>query len=106
MQAVGRGNGPSVKFQGAVYMAGQFGGWTPIGVEKTASDCEEAWKNDAAEQYTVWTLVTNGNHITTSTGNVSGADYALQSMETSFHKALNLDGLTGPRTTTIQAFFF
>jgi 20S proteasome alpha/beta subunit len=100
----GVGNGPSVKFQGTVYMPGQFGGWTPIGAEKTASGYEVAWKNGAADQYTVWNLDANGNYTSSATGVVSGADYTLQSLETSFQQDLNLDGLTGPGTTTIEAF--
>ena len=85
-------------------MAGQFGGWTAIGAEKTASGgYEVAWKNGAADQYTVWNLDANGNYVSNATGVVSGADYALQSLETSFQQDLNLDGLTGPRTTTIEA---
>ena len=36
-------------------------------------------------------------------GVVSGADYALQSLETSFHQDLNGDGLIGLPTTVIEA---
>ena len=32
-------------------MAGQFGGWTPIGAEQTASGYEVAWKVTGADQY-------------------------------------------------------
>ncbi len=31
------GSGPELKYAGAAVVAGQFGGWTPIGVEQTAS---------------------------------------------------------------------
>ena len=39
-----RGAGPSLKYNGAVYAAGQFGGWSPISAEKTASGYLVAWK--------------------------------------------------------------
>ena len=32
-------------------MAGQFGGWTPIGAEQTASGYQVAWKLTGADQY-------------------------------------------------------
>ena len=31
------GSGPSLKYGGADFVAGQFGGWAPIGAEKTAT---------------------------------------------------------------------
>jgi serralysin len=37
-------------------------------------------------------------------GVVSGNDYGLQSLETSFQQDLNGDGTVGPKTTTIEAF--
>ncbi|MFX5761067.1 hypothetical protein ABTE44_20270, partial [Acinetobacter baumannii] len=30
------GSGPSLKYGGTAVVAGQFGGWTPIGAEQTA----------------------------------------------------------------------
>ena len=44
-------------------MAGQFGGWAPIGAEKTATGYEVAWKMAGADQYTVWNTDNNGNYI-------------------------------------------
>ncbi len=38
------GSGPSLKYGGADVVAGQFGAWTPIGAEQTASGYEVAWK--------------------------------------------------------------
>src|SRR5260370_33313822 len=78
-------------------MAGQFGGWTAIGAEKTASGgYEVAWKNGAADQYTVWNLDANGNYVGNAIGVVSGNSTALESLEPSFHQDLNNDGLMGP----------
>src|SRR5258708_8727102 len=78
------------------------GSWAMRGEEKAGGGYEVAWKNGPADQYTVWNLDANGNYVNNATGVVSGADYALQSLETSFQQDLNLDGLTAPRTTTIQ----
>ena len=36
--------GPELKYSGAAVVAGQFGGWTPIGAEQTATGYEVAWK--------------------------------------------------------------
>ena len=44
-------------------MAGQFGAWTPIGAEQTASGYDVAWKITGADQYTVWNTDSSGNYI-------------------------------------------
>src|SRR5262245_59538067 len=41
--------------------------------------------------------------LTHLTSKQSGTDYALQSLEPSFHQDLNGDGLIGPPTTVIEA---
>jgi hypothetical protein len=97
------GSGPSLKYAGADVVAGQFGGWTPISAEQTASGYEVAWKVTGADQYTAWTTDSSGNYITSTIGTVSGTDYALQSLEPSFHQDLTGDGLIGPPTTVIEA---
>ena len=56
-------SGPSLKFGGADYVAGQFGAWAPIGAEQTASGYEVAWKIAGADQYTVWTTDSSGNYL-------------------------------------------
>ena len=83
------GSGPSLKYGGADYVAGQFGPWAPIGAEQTASGYEVAWKNGSADQYTVWNTDLFGNYLS-NFGLMSGA--ALQSFEPSFHQDLNGDG--------------
>ena len=83
-------------------MAGQFGAWAPIGAEQTASGYEVAWKDAGADQYTVWNTDNNGNYVSNMAGVVSGASYALQSLETSFHQDLNGDGQIGLVTTVIE----
>ena len=54
-------SGPELKYGGAAVVAGQFGGWTPIGAEQTASGYEVAWWTPGANEYTVWTTDSNGN---------------------------------------------
>ena len=52
-----------MKYGGVDYVAGQFGAWTPIGAEQTASGYEVAWHNAGAEQYTVWNTDSSGNYL-------------------------------------------
>ena len=73
-------------------MAGQFGAWTPIGAEQTATGYEVAWKVAGADQYTVWNTDSSGNYVSNIVGVVSGTSTALESLETSFHQDLNGDG--------------
>ena len=56
------GSGPALKYAGAAVAAGQFGAWTPIGAEQTATGYEVAWKMPGADQYTVWTTDSSGNY--------------------------------------------
>src|SRR5262245_54808830 len=90
------GTGPSLKYQGADYVAGQFGQIAPIGAEQTASGYEVAWKVPGADQYSVWVTDNNGNYLSNTLTSVSGTSAALQSIETSFHQDLNGDGTIGP----------
>jgi serralysin len=86
------GSGPSLRHAGADVVADQFGSWAPIAAERTASGYEVAWKNGGADQYSVWNTDSSGNYISNIVGIASGADYALQSLEPSFHQDLNGDG--------------
>ena len=97
------GAGPSLKYGGANYTLGEFGAWTPIGAEKTATGYEIAWKNGSADQYTVWNVDNNGNYVSGVFGAVSSSSTALQSFESSFHQDLNGDGLSGISPTVIEA---
>ena len=90
------GTGPSLKYQGADYVAGQFGQVAPIGAEQTASGYEVAWKVPGVDQYSVWVTDNNGNYLSNTLTSVSGTSAALQSIETSFHQDLNGDGTIGP----------
>ena len=65
LDSISTGSDPSLKYGGADVVAGQFGGWTPIGAEQTASGYQVAWKVPGADQYSVWTTDSNGNFIST-----------------------------------------
>ncbi len=58
---VGGNSGPELMYNGAAVTAGQFGGFNPIGAEKTASGYDVAWKMAGADQYTAWNIDSNGN---------------------------------------------
>ena len=90
---------------GAPVVVGQFGAWTPIGAEKTATGYEVAWALPGADQYTIWYLDGSGNFVSDPTGTVSGKSSQLESFETSFEQDLNGDGIIGlPPPTVIEAF--
>ena len=57
--------------------AGQFGSWTPIGAEQTATGYEVAWRVPGADQYWVWNTDSGGNYVSGATGVVSGMSAAL-----------------------------
>lgn len=96
------GSGPSLKFGGADFFAGQFGGWTPIGAESTTGGYEVAWKMAGADQYAVWSADSGGNMVVPVVGIVPAADYALQARESIFQQDLNGDGMFGPVTAAIE----
>jgi serralysin len=89
------GSGPSLKYSGSDFMAGQFGAWAPIGAEQTASGYEVAWRLPGADQYTIWTTDSNGNYISNASI-LSGTSATVESAETRFHQDLNSDGVIGP----------
>ncbi|MFO1081980.1 MAG: Calx-beta domain-containing protein [Reyranellaceae bacterium] len=100
----GQGNGPSLKYQGAPLVAGQFGAWKVLGAEKTATGYEVAWRFGTADQFTVWNTDANGNYTSSAFGAVGGGDAGLQLLEPSFQQDLNGDGTIGLKVTTIEAF--
>ena len=89
------GSGPSLKYAGVDVVAGQFGAWSPIGVEATASGYELAWKATSLDQYRIWNTDSSGNFVSNPVGTVSGGSTALQSLEAGFHQDLNGDGVIG-----------
>ena len=92
-------SGPQLCYGGPATTVGQFGSWVAIGAEHNASGgYAVAWKNGAADQYTVWSTDSSGNYLS-QTAVVSGSSLALQSLEPSFHQDLNNDGTIGVPTT-------
>src|SRR5436190_2207256 len=90
-------SGPELSYNGAPVTTGEFGSWTPIGAEHTASGYDVAWKIPGADQYTVWTTDSNGNYNGNLTGGVvSGSSSILINLETTFQQDLNGDGTIGP----------
>ncbi len=96
--------GPTLKYLGMDLIAGQAGGWAPIGAEAVAGGgYNVTWKTAGADQYTVWNADSSGNYVSSRVGVVSGGSYALQSLETIFAQDLNSDGTMGPVTSQIEA---
>ena len=104
LNPVAGGTGPELKINGAAVVAGQSGGWTPIGTEQTATGYEVAWKLTGSNEYSVWATDSNGNYTSNLIGVASGTESALESIETSFHQDLNGDGTIGPITNVIESF--
>jgi hypothetical protein len=88
------GSGAELIYSGAAVTTGQFGAWTPIGAEKTASGYEVAWTAPGSGQFIVWLTDANGNYQSNS-GPLSGTSTALEQYETSFHQDLNGDTIIG-----------
>ena len=94
--------GPSVtlKFANAAVFTGQFGAWTPIGVEQTSNGYTVVLKIPGTDQYTVWLTDNNGNYQS-SIVIASGADPKLTSLESTFHQDLNGNGVISSAAATI-----
>ena len=96
-----------LRYGEAPVTAGQFGSWTPIGAEQTATGYEVAWRVPGADQYWVWNTDSSGNFVSVAAGVVSGTSAVLESFETSFHQDLNGDGTIGvpvPSNATVIEF--
>ena len=95
------GSGPTLKYNGAAVVTGQFGSYTPVGVEQTAGGYQVALKDSASGQFSIWQTDSNGNFVSYAV--YTGTSTALESLETSFHQDLNGDGVIGipPVTPTV-----
>ena len=82
------GAGPSLKFSGQDVVAGQFGDWTPLAAEQTASGYEIAWKSVGSNLYSFWNTDASGNYIANVGGVLPAFDPALRTAENFFHQAL------------------
>jgi 20S proteasome alpha/beta subunit len=96
-------SGVELSYNGVPVAVGQFGGWNPIGTERTANGYEVAWKVRGADQYTLWYTDSSGNFLSDPIGVVSGGSTTLETLEQSFQQDLNGDGSIGPPVTTIES---
>jgi hypothetical protein len=92
----GSGPGVMLRYQGAPVTAGAYGGnWTLIAAVQTASGYDVVWSNVGGDQYGVWQVDSNGNYVANILTSVSGTNFGLEALETSFHLDLNGDGVIG-----------
>ncbi|WP_407151416.1 M10 family metallopeptidase C-terminal domain-containing protein [Bradyrhizobium sp. ORS 86] len=98
---VAGGTGVEMKYQGAPVISGQFDPYVPVGVEQTESGYEVAFKNAAANQFSIWSTDSSGNFQSYTV--YAGNSAALETLETSFHQDLNGDGVIGATITTIES---
>ena len=85
--------GPQLKMNGAYVAQGQFGAWTPTGVEQGGNGYWIAWKNGGADQYIVWETDGAGNFLRNMINPVAGSTSAIQQFEPFLHQDLNGDGV-------------
>ena len=102
LYANGTSSGPAITLGGVDITSGQFGTWTPIGAEQTSTGYELAWHDTATNQYSIWTLDSNGNYITNN-GALSGTSLIMETAETTFHQDLNGDGVIGVPTASLAS---
>ena len=101
LDPVSGGTGPLLRYQGAAIVAGQFGSWTPIGAERTASGYEVAWKVTGA--ISIRSEHRQQRQPRLECGCADGNDFVLKAAEVRFHQDLNGDGIIGIAPTTIEA---
>ena len=87
--ASGTSVGPALTYQGSTVVTGQFGTWTPIGAEKTATGYEVAWKDPSSGLYTDWITDFSGNYLMNLFGAISGTSASLLALETRLGQDLN-----------------
>jgi hypothetical protein len=103
LQAHGTTSGPLLRFDQTPVRVGEFGGWTPIGVEQLVSSLYEVvWKLAGSDSYSIWMTDRIGNYLSAPAAGVSGSTLAIESAETTLQQDLNGDGTTGPTRTVIQ----
>jgi serralysin len=104
--AAGTSSAPELSISGVRVTAGQFGSWTPIGAEQTASGYDVACKMTGVDQYAVWATDSSGSYLSNVVGVGSGSSSAFESLESIFHQDLNEGGVIGLNlpTTVIGSF--
>ena len=104
LESISSGTGPELQRGGAAVTVGEYGSWTPIAAEQTATGYDVAWKLAGADEYTVWSTDSSGNYLSNLIPHVAGNSIALESLETTFQQDLNNDGTTGVVSKTIESF--
>jgi Tryptophan-rich Synechocystis species C-terminal domain/Cadherin-like/RTX calcium-binding nonapeptide repeat (4 copies) len=102
---------PELKYQGNPISVSGFASFA-IGAEQVAGGgYDVAWESfspgpDGTTMYTVWSVDSNGNYVSTLLGPVVASDQALEALETTtFSQDLNRDGIIGvPNVTAIETF--
>jgi cytochrome c2 len=89
------GTAVKLSYNGTPITVGEFGAWTPIAAQQTATGYEVAWEEAGAGQYLVWDTDGSGNYVSAPIGSVLGTNAALESIEPSFNDDLNGDGIIG-----------
>ena len=74
-----------LSYNGSPVVVGEFGAWTPIAAQQTATGYEVALKEAGSDLYGVWDTDSSGNWTSAPISNVSGTSAALESIETSFN---------------------
>jgi serralysin len=95
--------GPTIQYQGAAAISGQFGAWNPIGAVKAPTGYQIAWKISSQDLYTVWNLDPAGNFLNSATGGLSGTSLTIEQYESTFNLDLNGDGRIGVVTSNIAS---
>ncbi|MGV7214012.1 M10 family metallopeptidase C-terminal domain-containing protein, partial [Bradyrhizobium sp. UFLA05-112] len=103
LDAISTGSGPALKISGSALVSTSYAPWAPVGAEQVGSGYDVVWKNSSTGLYTVWSTDSNGNYVSSLTGDLSGTSASLESFETTFQQDLNGDGTIGVVTTTIEA---
>src|SRR5947208_6227779 len=83
LSSVSSNSGPELYCYGAPVVVGQFGAWTPIGTEQTASGYQVVLKNGTADRDRKSTVLSYGHQITNSAA-ASGFSTSIKTLETSF----------------------
>ena len=76
-------------------MAGEFGGWVPIGAVQTASGYDVAWENPGADRVYDLDHRQQRQLPLDMTASMSGTSTTLESFEPIFGQDLNGDGVIG-----------
>ncbi|VIO76637.1 Serralysin [Bradyrhizobium ivorense] len=104
LYANGTTSGPTLKYGGALVVAGAAAPWIPVAADQTASGYDVAWKNTTSGEFSIWSTDSNGNFTSYLTGAVSGSSTTLENLEGSFHQDLNGDGTIGiPVPVTLES---